>query len=251
MSNQTKPPSLVLIGASSSPTSDAKAERRSSALSGRLTAAPLGSRPSASTAAIDLPGQAHRLGGFDERLARHPEVLDLVVERLDLVAGAGRRDLALDLVGDLRERLHRRGRDALDAHDHRPELALQHPAHAALRQGEHRVGLVLVEHRVLGRLAEVGVFGFEASLLDQVVKARAGLELRLGRAGVGLVGEQDLLQVALLGRAEPRILAGDLLVGRLGVGVAHLGRIGDRVRLERAGCPSPGTRARDSSTCGR
>ena len=70
-------------------------------------------------------------------------------------------------------------------------------------------------------------------VLDQVVEARAGLDLRLGRAGVGLVGEQDLLQVALLGRAEPRILAGDLLVGGLGVGVADLGRIGDRVRLER------------------
>ena len=64
-------------------------------------------------------------------------------------------------------------------------------------------------------------------------KLVAGLELRLGRGGVGLIGKQDLLQIALLGRAELGILAGDLLVGGLGVRVAHFGRIGDRVRLER------------------
>ena len=49
-----------------------------------------------------LPGQAHRLGGFEEGFARHPQVLDLVVQGLDLVAGAGGGDLPLHLVGDLR-----------------------------------------------------------------------------------------------------------------------------------------------------
>ena len=126
-----------------------------------------------------------------------------------------------------------------DANDHRTKLALQHAADGPLRQGEDRVGLVLVEHRVLGHLADVGVFGFQASLLDEVVETDAGLELGLGRLGVALVGKQDLLQVALLGRAELGILAGELLIGGLGVGVAHFGGIGDRVRLERQNGHSP------------
>ena len=92
---------------------------------------------------------------------------------------------------------------------------------------------------VLGRLAEIGVFGFEAPVLDQVVETRARLELGLGRGRVSLVGEQDLLQVPLLGRAELRILAGDLFIGGLSVGVADLGRIGDRVRLERQDVDRP------------
>ena len=48
-----------------------------------------------------LPGQAHRLRGFENGLARHPQVLDLVVQGLDLVARAGSGDLPLHLLGDL------------------------------------------------------------------------------------------------------------------------------------------------------
>ncbi len=59
--------------------------------------------------------------------------------------------------------------------------------------------------------------------------------LILGRRRVRLafVRKEDLLQVALLGRAVARILAGDLVVGRLAVGVADVGGIGERQRVER------------------
>ena len=42
-----------------------------------------------------------------------------------------------------------------------PNWVVQHAADPALRQGEHRVGLRLVDHRVLRRLAEVGVLGLQ------------------------------------------------------------------------------------------
>ena len=121
----------------------------------------------------------------------------------------------------------------LNSNDHRTKLAFQDAADAPLRQGEDGVGLVLVDHRVLGRLADLGVLRLHASVLDEGVETRAGLELGLGRVGVGLIGKQDLLQIALLGRAKLGIFSGKLLIGGLGVGVAHFRSIGDRVRLER------------------
>ena len=129
--------------------------------------------------------------------------------------------------------LTRRRRDALHADDDRAELALEHAADAALGQGEHRVGFGRVDDAVLGRLAEVDVLGLQVARLDDVVEARALLDLGRRRVGLGLIGEQDLLEIALFGRAELRILAGDLGVGRLGVRVADLGGIGERLRLER------------------
>ncbi len=154
------------------------------------------------------------------------------MQSLDLVAGAGSRDLSFDFIGHLRERLDGGRGDVLDADDDRAELALQRPAYAPLRQGEDRVGLGFVEHRVFCRLAEVGVLRLQSPLLDEIIESRAGLELGVGRGGVGLVRKQDLLKVALLGRPEPRILAGELFIGGVSVRVAHFGRIGDRVRLQ-------------------
>src|SRR3984885_15933753 len=71
------------------------------------------------------------------------------------------------------------------------------------------------------------------SVMDEGVEARPAFKLGRGRAGVGIIGKQDLLQIALLGRAELRILSCNLLIGGLGVGVGHVGCVGDRVRLKR------------------
>src|SRR5208282_4477800 len=83
-----------------------------------------------------LRGQPDRVGGLDERFAGNALVLDLVVQRLDLVAGARSGDLPFDLVLDLRQRLDRRWRYALHANDDRTELALEHATDASLRQRE-------------------------------------------------------------------------------------------------------------------
>ena len=65
------------------------------------------------------------------------------------------------------------------------------------------------------------------------------------------LGNRICCEVALLGRAEARILAGDPGVGGFRVRVADLGRIGERLRLERDDVHRRGIRARGSSTCGR
>ena len=140
-------------------------------------------------------------------LPADPGVLDLVVQRLDLVASAVERRSRFTWSATSAKGLMVDGVMLFTRTRTGPNWRLQHPRHAARGKREHGVRLGLVDHRVLGRLADVGVLGFKAARLDDVVEARAALDLGLSRLGVGLVGEQDLFERALFGRAEARVLA--------------------------------------------
>ena len=174
--------------------------------------------------------EADGLGRFGERLARDARVLDLVVHGLHLAGDALGRDLLFQRVLDLVEGLRAARRDADDPHDRRTELALDDLADAVLRQRERGVGDRLIEHRRLGGLAEIDVGSAQIARLDDVVEARSRLDLRLRVVGRGLVGEDDLLQLALLRRGEARVA--NLVVVGLGVVVGHVGGIGERARID-------------------
>ena len=70
----------------------------------------------------------------------------------------------------------------------------------------------------------------EVARLDDVVEARSRLDLRLRVVGRGLVGEDDLLQLALLRRGEARVA--NLVVVGLGVVVGNVGGVGERGRID-------------------
>ena len=156
--------------------------------------------------------QLQALGDLLERLARRALALDLLVQRLDLLAGAFLRKPVPDLVLDLVVSALLARHDVRDPHQRGRELAIDRLRQLVLAQAEGHVGDLGVDHVLAREQPEIDIALLEAQLGRRLDQVGGSCQLRVGLLRRRLVGERQLHHTTLLGDVELLLV---LLVGGL------------------------------------
>ena len=156
--------------------------------------------------------------------ARGILVFDLVPDLVDLALGAIDRDLMLDLVLDLFERLGRTGLDLDGAHDGGGEAAAHRAADRPRGKAECGLGDHGVDHLRLGDGAEIDVLVGQFAFRGQGIEGEPLGEPLSGSVCLFGIGEGYLLDLPALGNGVAALAQ---LVGAFGVLVADFDSLGE------------------------